>query len=271
MKVNIILGSACNLKCKNCIQRGIKFDNSKVNIDAFCNKLVTSIYPIDGISFGGGEPLLYLKYIKKIVEAASCHSIITTNGTLIDDDYVSFANSNDIFTVISLYGQALPKCFTSLNRLSYSYVVTGALDESILMKTDKLIFFNIQHNVDGISYISEKDIDAFLQSVEKSNYLKAKFRQWFEYVLSRKKPLPNCFNETTVNIDLHFNKYLCFRKLDSKIGHLNDIIAFHHPYYSNTCQSCSIRNICKGGCIVSNTPNIECYWMKKCYDYFQWL
>ena len=258
MKVNIILGSACNLKCKHCFSR-LPFDNSKVNIQDFCESLYQTIGIPDSISYGGGEPLLYFSYMKEIQKFFNCKSIVTTNGTLINSEYVEWANLNPVFTVISMLGEFLDY-ESHIDKLSYSYTITK--DRFPIPITKKFIHFAPQHNVSGIPFIDESDIDWFFNQAESNQYLREKLDEFILFEASRVKDQPACYNPDTLSIDLKLNKYLCFRRFNTRIGKVNDEFYFSHPYFSK-CKDCKIKYMCRGGCIISETPEIECYFYKR--------
>ena len=271
MKVNVILGSSCNLRCNYCIAKVKRFDNSAVNTNDFCKQLNSIVPTIDKISFGGGEPLLYKKYITSIVdyfEQQGTQFVITSNGTLIDKQYVNYANNHNIFTVVSL-GQNLDfNLIEQLDRLSYSYTITNNSSILNIPDTSRMVHFQCQHNVDGIPFIDTQTIDRFFTQITNNCYLGEKFKQYWQYLLSKQKNQPACWNNDIVSIDMHLNRYLCLRKLDSKIGVINQNIFHPIRFYNEPCQSCHIKTICRGGCIVSLTPQIECYYFQKAYEFY---
>ena len=270
MKVNVILGSSCNQHCNYCIARTNKFNNKPVDIVQFCQKLNNIIPNINKLSFGGGEPLLYLKYIKAIVAyfGDNVKYVITTNGTLIDRCYVDFCNQHNIFTVISLGNWPLNSIIYDLQRLSFSYTIVNNSNINNIPNTDRLICFQCQHNIELIPHITRDDIDQFFKTIAQHQYLTDKFIEYWNFKLANQKDLQACWNQNTVSIDLHFNKYLCFRKLDTQIGTINDIVDVPIRYYSAPCNTCNIKTICQGGCLVSQTPDIECYYHHQANEFY---
>ena len=258
MKVNVILGSACNLKCKHCFSH-LPFDNSKVDIQKFCESLHAIIGVPDSISYGGGEPLLYFSYIKKIQEFFKCKSIITTNGTLINNEFIEWANSNPVYTVVSLYNEQLDVESKLINQ-SYSYTITK--DRFSIPLTKRFIHFAPQHNVHGIPFIDKTDIDWLFNLAKSDAYVKEKLEEYYTFELHRMKDEPACFNSSTLSIDLRLNRYLCFRRFNTCIGKINEEFYFPHPYFSR-CNDCIVKHMCRGGCIISETPEIECYFYKR--------
>jgi radical SAM protein with 4Fe4S-binding SPASM domain len=111
--LNILLGSACNMRCPYCLQRD---DNSvtarKANLDwfiAMLKKRLSYYSNVNTVHYWGGEPLLYWQNIKKIYleikdDISPKFHRITTNGTMVDDEYIDFCNAHpDIVTVISFH------------------------------------------------------------------------------------------------------------------------------------------------------------------------
>jgi radical SAM protein with 4Fe4S-binding SPASM domain len=95
--LNIFLGSACNFNCAYCLQGKESPNRVKTpDYDKFVETF--SQYASGGISYWGGEPLLYWKDIQAIqnrFDAAGVKSPlikIMTNGSLITDECVSDVN-----------------------------------------------------------------------------------------------------------------------------------------------------------------------------------
>lgn len=121
----------CNLRCSYCTygnnyvnQRGhsdrtMPLETMKKGIDF----IMARSFGVDKISVGfyGGEPLLEIDNIKACVEYAkdayegrSVLYVITTNGTLFDDDTIQFLEKNDFSLSISFDG---PKDLHDKNRV----------------------------------------------------------------------------------------------------------------------------------------------------------
>lgn len=109
--VNLLIGSACNMKCGYCLQTNEKSPaDHKADPVEFAHKLADYLKGsrIERIAYWGGEPMLYWERIKalhgtlKDEGTTPEQSTITTNGRSLTDDYVEYANANrDIFTVVS--------------------------------------------------------------------------------------------------------------------------------------------------------------------------
>lgn len=107
MNISLILTRQCNLRCRYCFET---HEDCMMTED-------TALRAVDfvakhsgqncGISFFGGEPLLCKNLIYKCVERANTHSDkifrynMTTNGLMLDEEFLKFACSNDIDIALS--------------------------------------------------------------------------------------------------------------------------------------------------------------------------
>lgn len=125
MEYIFYLTNSCNLKCKYC------YEKNKINkvidfsiIEKLLEERVISNEKNTTISFFGGEPLLEKQLIYdtvnfgNILTKKSKHKFmysLTTNGTLIDDEFIIFCKKNNITIGISIDGNA---DVHNLNRIS---------------------------------------------------------------------------------------------------------------------------------------------------------
>lgn len=117
-KVYIILGKACNFKCRYCIQKcnppvHLTKSPSSQLID-FLQMLAERQPRQQGImgelkvNFFGGEPLLYFDAIKEVVARVDRPNLkwsIVTNGSLLTEEIVAFCNEHDIRVLLSYDGK----------------------------------------------------------------------------------------------------------------------------------------------------------------------
>ena len=98
--IYIKMGCECNLHCKYCHaeQKKIRFNPEIVPVLKSLN--------VKTVTFGGGEPLLYWKSIREIVEHLGKEVVykITTNGTLFTQEIVDFCNQYKFYFYISMDG-----------------------------------------------------------------------------------------------------------------------------------------------------------------------
>ncbi len=112
MQFTLFLTERCNLSCSYCYQardpKDMTFETAKKAVDLAVASSGDSV----GIAFFGGEPLLKKDLVREIV--AYCRSKeagalrfffkMTTNGLLLDEDFLDFANKENVFLGISLDG-----------------------------------------------------------------------------------------------------------------------------------------------------------------------
>lgn len=175
----------CNLNCRYCyINKNnidMDFDIAKDTIDKLVISCREKKFNKIVLSFSGGEPLLKIDLINKIInycnniESISFSYRILTNGILIDDRVIKLVKENDIDIRISLDGV---KKYNDKNRYyydkrgSYNDVVDGIL---YLKKNDIIPTINVvitKENIDGLYKLTKKLICynlPFRFSLEKSN------------------------------------------------------------------------------------------------------
>lgn len=136
MAIELILGEDCNLNCKYCyyhkqnksIPREMSFDVARAAIEMFANLESSKSSEVMPVTFFGGEPLLYFPLIKKIVShyeefptsiPLSWH--ICTNGTLLNEEILTFFDEKKIQIYLSLDGD---KGVHDLNRTTLGGIGT---------------------------------------------------------------------------------------------------------------------------------------------------
>jgi len=114
----------CNMKCRYCYFSGsgdlsrthskerMSWDTAKKALDFFTNK--SELSSKIQIGFYGGEPMLEFPLIQKIVDYANNKYFekeityaITTNGTIMNEEIISFFVKNDIKLTVSIDGPKL--------------------------------------------------------------------------------------------------------------------------------------------------------------------
>ena len=175
----------CNLNCRYCyINKNnidMDFDMAKEIIDKLIVSLKEKNFNKIVLSFSGGEPLLRVDLIEKIIDYCnSFHNIsfsyrILTNGILIGDRVIKLIKENNVDVRISLDGikeyNDKNRCYYD-KRGSYYDVVNGIL---YLKKNDIEPTINVvvtKGNIDGLFELTKRLIDfnlPFRFSLEKSN------------------------------------------------------------------------------------------------------
>ena len=130
-KMTLVMTHQCNFDCKYCLQKHedvvMPEETALKAIDIFVNGVRADIEAQKKaseedpkasaqISFYGGEPLLQREKIEQLVEYASAKMKaipgvkyayeITTNGTLLDEEFIAFAKKNRIILALSHDGLA---------------------------------------------------------------------------------------------------------------------------------------------------------------------
>jgi uncharacterized protein len=111
MHYTLHLTNNCNMACKYCyvegsMEKNMTFETAKKVIDLAAENKGKST----GIIFFGGEPLLLKDLIKEVIKysnekekenGCSFHYKVTTNGTLLDEEFLRFSCDEDLFIALS--------------------------------------------------------------------------------------------------------------------------------------------------------------------------
>ena len=259
------------------------------------------------IEYWGGEPLLYFEYIKAIQEAIVQAGIhlnrvprIVTNGTLISSDFIEFCNKHSILVNLSWHDGSLTNeqllCFFQIKHIYVTSVITHhhldlEQDYAAWLKlkelSDQCIPWQVYpvHCTDHCAkeeYLTKEDVDCYF------TYLQSKLNStdfFYKYILQhlyntyvQHKAVciePKCYGQRSLSIDLHGNRYFCHHIFEPNNVSYN--IFEKHPicrvnptdkYFSTKqCQSCQHLSFCLGSCYLSNRHEVECYWVKKAYQF----
>ena len=183
MHVTLHLTTSCNLHCEYCyassFENGISMsiETALQTIDFASNSISSNI----GVIFFGGEPLLKkevikatVKYCKELEEKNpikyNFHYKITTNGILLDDDFLHYARENNIIISLSIDGNK-----EAHDRHRKSIDGNGSFD-LISDKIDKLLSY--QPYANALMVVSPENIDNYYQS------FKFLIEKGFLYVIS---------------------------------------------------------------------------------------
>jgi len=214
-KITLQLTQDCNFRCKYCIyseeintkqrshsQKSMTWETAKKAIDFYRDHSIDS--HIRNIGFYGGEPLLKFDLIKKIVEYAERaltgkHSTfsITTNGSLLTPEIISYLYRHNVYLLISLDGSkeindknrvfkdgsgTYDIVVKNIKRIKEQYpdyvktiqvnMVVDTNNDLDSITTNELISFGIAPNNIFVNYIDNTDIDIPISSafIEKMEY-----------------------------------------------------------------------------------------------------
>lgn len=108
-KVNVVLGFDCNFACRYCTQHTSVLPNLTKSVDKETINFLqraADVLPRNRkksqtlkVDFVGGEPLLYFPIICDIIERVNRENIewsFSTNGSLLNNEIVSYINNNNI-------------------------------------------------------------------------------------------------------------------------------------------------------------------------------
>lgn len=111
--VTLVLTNACNQDCSYCYQKkdslNMDFNTAKKSIDYFCKAGNGKSI----INFYGGEPFLQYELMKKIIpygkkrfrkHGNQLRFSVTTNGSLLDQDHLTYCYQNDVDIYLSIDG-----------------------------------------------------------------------------------------------------------------------------------------------------------------------
>ncbi|KPJ72919.1 hypothetical protein AMJ52_04590 [candidate division TA06 bacterium DG_78] len=172
----------CNLRCKYCIysdnytysrkpsKNAMKLETGKRAIDYFFKLNEKAAIRNPGkkiaISFYGGEPLLCLSIMDKLIQYARENTplrinfVMTSNGMLLNDEVSDFIVKNNIFFAISLDGN---KENHDRNRVT----VTGRGSFDIVNKNIKRFFERHPDYLTQMGFICVYDWNTDLEAVER--------------------------------------------------------------------------------------------------------
>ena len=151
-RVFLLLGMACNFKCRYCIQRSLVLTglSKKVSEETitFLQKLADEqprnrrVRETLRVNLMGGEPLLYYETVCDLIKRVNRKNIewaFPTNGSLVTPEIVDFINKNNIKIFLSHDGPQTEKlrgvdvlnnpevfeCLKAINRLGVDALITA--------------------------------------------------------------------------------------------------------------------------------------------------
>ena len=155
--LRIQLGLKCNMSCKYCAQgdrENERWVSSPKDVPAFIERLKASGIRVHGvIELWGGEPFVYWKTLQKLVPALrelypEVRFAIITNGTLIDEEKLSFCETYGISLTFSHDGPG--------------YHLRGAdpLDDPAMVDVWRLAFSKLHCSINCVLSPANTDVDA---------------------------------------------------------------------------------------------------------------
>ena len=174
LQLTLHVTNQCNMNCKYCfVKRGPERMSREVAFAAV--KLGMGNKDTSGLLFYGGEPLLEKELIYDVVDYANNiskkagHTFyykITTNGVLLDEEFLKFANEANMTIGLSCDGPAQDDCRTSHDG-------TGSL---AVLEDKILILLAYQPYAMGLSVVDPTTIE------KASEIVKYLFEKGFRYI-----------------------------------------------------------------------------------------
>lgn len=315
--LNLILGGACNLRCPYCLQDE-NVNNRKGNPEEFLLKFKEFVHrnkirKIKGVHYWGGEPLLYWRSIKTVLLGLDRLGVdvdlhrITSNGTLIDDDYIEFVNQNPkILTVISLHDALITneqwKKIGRIKRVCLSGLVHHLKSrpgdylhiwEKIREITGREMPIGLYpaHATDGCNsryWLTKHDIAQYFEDFRDlicplmsfgHPYCRALVSGFMFEMNARQNSVMDskCFNAKVLSIDLFGNRFTCHHNNieSNKVSNIFERKVFIGQPLSwklpEKCQSCGAFSTCKGACMITNDHDNECYWERRKWGLYKYI
>lgn len=303
VQITLYLGSQCNLHCAYCHREAS--DGEGGISEEFLAELKEN--PPGSIKFMGGEPLLYMKEVRKVVGAVPTAKFsVSTNGIGIEKhlDYfrehhfqicISYDGAEkdlrgyDPFTALLEY----PDLAVSTT-LYHGNTDMGAIMERFREK-EKVIgrplsfFPHLMHVTSEANQpyaLTQEDYDSLLEQYKKyvGLYL-SRLRRFgirdkrydgLYQTLERRREVHYTFGETYCSnrhiqkVDARGQAYPCLyiRKEKLRKDWLKEQQALIDSV-SPGCRQCSVYGMCGGACIVSQEHEMECRFYKALYTWFQ--
>ena len=167
------LTEACNMRCKYCYTKhGIRRMSEEVVMSAI-DLLLASCKNYARVMFFGGEPLLEEPLLREVTEYIKAKShrhvslAIVTNGTLISDSFLEFAEKHDIRISVSYDGLRNDEnrlnedgcALLDINRLSDAITKYGFFSSSVITTGNVGILYN---NVVHLKELGFRNMNLFL-------------------------------------------------------------------------------------------------------------
>ena len=302
-KVTIYLGSQCNLHCAYC-HREASSDEEGIS-DEIQRELRSN--PPSAIKFMGGEPLLYMKEIEKVVKAVpEAKFSISTNGIGIEKhlDYfrkhsfqicISYDGADkdlrgyDPFTALLDY-QDLAVSTTLYHGNTDMEAIMERFREKEKVIGRSLSFFphllHVTNEANRRYALTQEDYDSLLAQYKKyvGLYL-SRFRRFgirdkryegLYQTLERRRKAHYTYGETYCSnrnlrkVDAKGQQFPCLYIRQQELG--TDWLSDQKRLLdalSPACRQCPVYHMCGGACIVSQEHAQECRFYKALYTWFQ--
>ena len=303
VQITLYLGSQCNLHCAYCHREAS--DGEGGISEEFLAKLKRN--PPRAIKFMGGEPLLYMKEIRKVVEAVpQAKFAVSTNGIGIEKhlDYfrehyfqicISYDGAErdlrgyDPFTDLLDYPDLAVSTTLYHGNTDLGAIMAKFREKEKVIGRNLSFFPHLMHvtNETNRKYaLTREDYDSILEQYKKyvGLYL-SRFRRFgirdkryegLYQTLERRREVQYiygetyCSNRTIQKVDAQGRQYPCLyiRRHELSDNWLKDQQDLLDAL-SPECRKCSVYSMCGGACIISQEHDLECRFYKALYTWFQ--
>ena len=291
-QITLYLGSQCNLHCAYCHREAS--DGEGEIAESFLEELKYN--PPSSIKFMGGEPLLYMKEIRKVVAAVpKAKFAVSTNGIGIEKHLEYFREHR--FQICISYDGAEKDLRPDLavsTTLYHGNTDLGAIMAKFREKEKvigrNLSFFphlmHVTNEANRKYALTREDYDSILEQYKKyvGLYLSRLKRfgikdlryEGLYQTLERRWEThytygeTYCSNRTIRKVDAQGRQYPCLyirrhELSDNWLKDQQDLLDALSP----ACRQCPVYHMCGGACIVSQEHDLECQFYKALYTWFQ--
>jgi radical SAM protein with 4Fe4S-binding SPASM domain len=284
MDYTISITNKCNLKCSYCYERHLNTDYGCINneMKEKIADFIKSRNDADTVYIFGGEPLLYKDTVKYYCENITARQlVITTNGTLLDEEFIKWCAERKIIINMSHDGiecteRGVDTAVLDANlKLLLKYQPDTLVQLVYTEQTLPKLYDNIMylHSL-GVKKISAV-MDAFLVTDDPDSLGDILRDQWRKIaaipdlfvhelaakkntVISNKRSLCEiCKRKLFINWDGSFYPCVQFQNIpeyrcgDVFVGIEAEKARRDHPDYSmvsERCKGCEIATYCRNSC-----------------------
>ena len=284
-KIDLVLylTNKCNLDCKYCF---VKKGNDYLSFEK-CKEIIEKYKSvISNIVFFGGEPLLHENLIYQIIDYNRKYNFnytINTNATIINEDIISLAKSNNILLNVSLDGNEISNSVNRFGKSQFNKVVHNIktlIDNDINTIVNYVISpNNIDYFCNSLKYFHEIGIPEICLMINydikwskndikkfKSNLFKCKDLLKFLKVhpiydkmdaILRGNQIPKCnFGNDTIVVSPSGKLYPCISFIDNDDYEITtNTVKFKNIIDTSKCINCRYENLCVNNCMCKYTCN----------------
>ena len=303
VQITLYLGSQCNLHCAYCHREAS--DGEGGISEEFLAKLKRN--PPRAIKFMGGEPLLYMKEIRKVVAAVpKAKFAVSTNGIGIEKHLEYFREHRfqicisydgaekdlrgyDPFTALWDYPDLAVSTTLYHGNTDLGAIMAKFREKEKVIGRNLSFFPHLMHvtNETNRKYaLTREDYDSILEQYKKyvGLYL-SRFRRFgirdkryegLYQTLERRREVQYiygetyCSNRTIRKVDAKGRQYPCLyiRRQGLSDNWLKEQQDLLDAL-SPECRQCSVYGMCGGACLVCQEHDLECLFYKALYTWFQ--